>query len=119
LPVGPGDPKTVRVAISADGRTVAVASGAKLALWDGSLHAANGPGAPVAGVAISPDGKVLVAAAGNDLWVWHWDKEKGQLSDGASHAAHTSAVTAIAFVPGLNRWVSGSQDGSAIIWEIP
>jgi hypothetical protein len=118
LPLDPDDSKEPLIAISGDGKALVVASGKKVWLYSGALHRAQGPSKPVKAVAISTDGKRVVAAAGDALWVWHWDSNGGELDAGTQYPAHDSAVSAMCFIPELNRWATGAANGSVKIWEI-
>jgi WD40 repeat protein len=118
LTLDPDDSKEPLVAISGDGQALVVAAGKKVWLWNGFFHRALGPSDQVKAVAISPDGKRVAAGAGNSLWVWHWDSNSGEIDTGTRYPAHDSAVSAISFIPGLNRWATGAANGSVKIWEI-
>jgi hypothetical protein len=69
----------------------------------------------------------MVAGAVNALWVWHWDRDKSNLDEGKRLEGCTPAVkspaaahpVAVIYAPVPNRWISGCEDGSATIWEVP
>lgn len=103
------------VAISPDGRTLAVSELATIALWDigsgtkvGSL-ADVAP--PVLGLAFSPDGRILASGSDYDT-AFLWDTAGG---------AKLQSLTGhwVAFSPDGQTLAAGSPDGKVQIWAAP
>ena len=65
--------------------------------------------------AISPDG-TLMAAGGDQGAVQIWSVRTGALV--ASAAGHAFNVNSVEFFAEGDRLVSGSQDGTAIVWQL-
>ena len=110
------------VAVSPDESRVAAASVDQVLLWrlgGGQPLMVKQLNANVTGVAFSPDGKLLAAAAANSIWIW--DLSGGGMEPRKPLNAHSAPVTSLVFLPGLSplSLVSGSEDKSLKIWEIP
>lgn len=67
-----------------------------------------------ASIAVSPDGR-LVAAGGDDSVVRLWSTETGKML--GDLVGHTGPVKAVVFFDDGQRLVSGSYDGTAIVWR--
>ncbi len=61
-----------------------------------------------------PDGASVLLAGDNTLHLW--DLHTGELSQ--SLRSHQHAVTCLAWLPGAERFISGSDDGSVIVWDL-
>ncbi|HWM59168.1 MAG TPA: hypothetical protein VNO83_15150 [Pseudonocardia sp.] len=115
VPVGPAG--VADVALSADGRRLAVLDAAGVA----SIRPVPGPGPvltlPAAGVtalAISPDGRLVAAGSGAGVAVWSADTGAPvRTLDPA-----TAAVGGLAFHPAGDRLVGIAADGTAVVWGL-
>jgi len=67
-----------------------------------------------ASIAVSPDGR-LVAAGGDDSVVRLWSTETGRMV--GDLVGHSGPVNAVAFFDDGERLVSGSYDGTTIVWR--
>jgi polar amino acid transport system permease protein len=126
------DAALVDLAVAADGSILAVVDGeGAIRVWDaetGQALQTIGPGQNATlAVALSPDGALVAAGDGENVQIWHvrtgqeaqrleghWeddDPEKDWLG-------HEEAVTALAFNPDGTTLVSGSEDGSSLIWDL-
>lgn len=104
------------VGVSADGRTVAVASQQFVRV--GRLDAPRvSPGYEARGsvwsLALSPDGGRLAGCWGNRVTVW--DSAGG--SEVAEFTGHTAEVRAVAFNPDGTALASGALDGTVRVWD--
>jgi WD40 repeat protein len=106
------------LALSPDGRTLAAAVGGTLRLYDldtnRELRRLDNV-ALAGGLAFSPDGRLL--ALGEMSGVSLWDPATGELLGRAS--GHWGAVQALRFSPDGKSLVSGSDDTTALIWDVP
>ncbi len=119
------------VAFSPDGKTLAVMSGYHRVRWqafdspDAGLirfyDAATGKELfQLAGqeplLAFSPDGKTLATGGHGDHAVHLWDagtgKGRGRLN------GHQGRITSLAFTADGRRLISGSEDGTALVWDV-
>lgn len=105
-----------RVAFAPDGSAVALAKKDQVLIWrlpDAEfLLALDLATIGEACVAYSPDGSLLTAGAGSEIQVW-------RVSDGSllhTLAGPNSTVTDVAFLPGGQRIVSASWDGTVRLW---
>ena len=105
--------------VSPDGRTVAVAEGNDVALFDaGSLteiRRLRGHRAPVRSLQFSPNGTVL-ASGSADHNVVLWDVATGGAIQ--TLAGHTDTVLALAFSPDGGTLYSGSLDRHVLVWDL-
>ena len=67
-------------------------------------------------VAFSPDGKVL--AASQDKIIQLWDVQTHTVRRSRPLEGHTSWVWSVAFSPDGRTLVSGSGDGTLLLWEL-
>ncbi len=109
------------VAYSPDGRTLASGAGNLIKLWDAEtgahLHTLEPPRTGVGRVnclAFHPDGRSLFAGHWRDVHVW--DMMTGGLK--RTLLGHRDWVTGLAFHPDGQTLVSGSEDGTALLWKI-
>ncbi|KAF7990932.1 hypothetical protein HCN44_000737 [Aphidius gifuensis] len=66
---------------------------------------------------VCPSSKLIITAGTNSV-VTIWEYSKRQLSIKQCLYGHTEAVTCLASSPAYNVIVSGSRDGTAIIWDL-
>lgn len=68
---------------------------------------------------VCPSSKLIVTAGTSSvITIWEYDVRKKQLKIRFSLYAHTDAVTCLAASPAYNVIVSGSRDGTAIVWDL-
>ena len=112
----------VNIAISPDGKTLAVATSFNMLIFDPGnlevpLFTLEGQGSP-SRVAFSPDGQTLASAGSNfDGTIGLWDMAKGGVKR-AVLEGHTEAIYSIAFSPDGTLLASGSRDKSVRIWDV-
>ena len=70
----------------------------------------------VVSLALSRDGKRLAAGSATGR-VTIWDLASGTIL--APFAGHDGPVTGLVFTTDANRLVSSSQDGTALVWQVP
>jgi WD40 repeat protein len=103
----------VAVAISRDGRFLAGA-GTKTFLWDVTTHhLLQRFDIPGSAVAFSPDGTVLAGASGTEIHIWN----VATGTETAVLSGHLGRINSLSF-GGDGRLASGSQDGSAKVWDV-
>jgi WD40 repeat protein/tRNA A-37 threonylcarbamoyl transferase component Bud32 len=109
--VGP----VLAVAFSPDGTRIAVGGQTRAVVCDATTGevALKLDTGTVNSLAFSPDGKRLVGCNGDRIYVW--DAMTGQKT--FSFKGHAYGVECVAFNHDGKRIVSGSQDGTARIWE--
>jgi WD40 repeat protein len=66
-------------------------------------------------LAYSPDGKHFVSADRN-RYIYVWDNASKEVKN-SGWQFHSAAVTSVDFSPNSEKLVSGSLDGSFIIWK--
>jgi WD40 repeat protein len=121
-----GNPVLSTAAFSADGRTLATSSAGWICVWDvaaGTLRRRiRYPHARDCWLALSPDGKTLATA---DLWsqeefgedkIRLYDVETGELVLTLEPGEDRADV--LAFSPDGSRLLTGSQRGSALVWDV-
>jgi WD40 repeat protein len=91
-----------------------LASGKEVATLEG--HEAS-----THGLAFSPDGKLMASCSGgsqtiNDQTVRVWDLTTGR--EQRRFEGHRGAVNAVVFTPDGRSVVSGSEDATALVWDI-
>lgn len=68
-------------------------------------------------IALSPDGTLLASGGpAQDHTVRLWDVATGK--ERARLAGHSSGVSSLAFSPDGKRLVSGSEDSTALVWDL-
>jgi RNA polymerase sigma factor (sigma-70 family) len=122
----PGDPVLSAAAFSADGRTMASFSQGWISLWDveaGTLRRRiKYPRADGSLLALAPDGKTLAATdvrtdedfGGGEIRLY--DVETGDLVLTLEPGDDRADV--LAFSPDGTRLLTGSERGSAIVWDV-
>ena len=104
---------------SRDGKTLAVATGLTVELWnpDGWKKEATltGPGKPVVRAAFSGDGN-LVAASSWDKKIHLWDRNTGKRR--RVFSGHQSRVLDVKFTCNDGCLMSSGEDGTVRVWEI-
>lgn len=113
------------VAVSPDGRTLAVAGSTGIWLYDKLslefIAALSGHAGPVASVSWSPAGDQLVSG-GQDASVRVWDvssvREGGASEQVHLLAAHQARVSAVSWSPDGRFIASASDDKTVWLWEI-
>jgi RNA polymerase sigma factor (sigma-70 family) len=69
---------------------------------------------PCQALAVSPDGELLAA---NDGWAIRvWDIASGQELE--KFSGHNGQILSLAFFPDSRRLISGSEDTTALIWDV-
>jgi WD40 repeat protein len=91
-----------------------LASGKEVALLEGHEESTNG-------LSFSPDGRLLASCSGsyqssNDARVRVWDLAAGR--ELRRFEGHRGAVNAVAFTSDGRSVVSGSEDGTALVWDV-
>jgi WD40 repeat protein len=109
------------VAFSADGKTLATAHYDEVILiWDlheGRLAASlKGHDGNVYSVALSPDGKTVVSGGSRDKTIRIWDVPSSSLR--AVLENQTGPTYILAFAPDGKRFLSWSENGPFILWDI-
>lgn len=117
------------VSFGPDGRMVATASRDQtVRMWhveDGQSRGQRDLPTPVNAVSFVQAGAYL-AAAGDDHLVHVWKVPEATTDPNAIEAlepvqtweGHTGAITSLAGIPGTNRLLSGSADGSLRVWDL-
>ncbi len=116
-----GDDGALRVALSADGKTVlAGAQDGSLYAWDVEseklLAKRKNHAGPIWGVAYSPD-KQFVYTAGEDGTLLIWDANTWKVV-GSFEAKETDGGP-LAISPDGNTAVTGYRNGAMIVWDLP
>ncbi|MEV4351832.1 WD40 repeat domain-containing protein [Actinoplanes sp. NPDC049596] len=106
------------VAVSPDGRRIAVGGFGKVSVWPaggrGAPEEYRGPEFYYDSVAFSPDGRRL-AAGTQERTVRIWDG--ADYTHGLALRGHRGAVRALAFSPDGRRLMSGSDDKTVRVWD--
>lgn len=107
------------VAFLPDGKGFVSGDSGAIRVWDVATgkvtQSLQGHDGAVTSVAVSADGTRLVSG-GADKSVRVWDLKKGK--ELHSHQEHGKSVTRAAFV-GRGQVLSGSEDGTMIVWQLP
>jgi hypothetical protein len=118
LPPIPFDDRVDALAISPDGKTLAVSllMEIKLLSIDGEeLFSLKGHGHQIFALAFSPDGKIL-ASGSLDNTIRFWDATTGRMLRILN--GHTKAVNSVAFSPDGKCLASGSDDTKVKVWDV-
>jgi WD40 repeat protein len=106
------------VAISNDKQTIAVADSTGtvrlVTISDGTVRKTFPGNEKILDLRFSPDDRILASAAGSDINIF--DVQAGTLIKKLSK--HDAAVNAVAFSANGRLLASGSDDRTAIIWQI-
>ncbi len=107
------------LAFGRDGRLVVGSSRGELRVWDVDARrvvaSASVPvRAGVESVAVSPDGRTLAVSSGDVVTLW----ELPSLAPVRTLSGHTNAVGDLAFSPDGRALLSGSDDGTARLWDV-
>jgi WD40 repeat protein len=108
------------VAYSSDGQQIFGKMGGRLIVWDaksgGILQNFHQVKEEFSGLAISPDGKSIAGAT--DRIVKVWDLQTG--IEQFSFKGHEQRITSVDFSPDpkRSRIVTGSEDGTAKVWDL-
>ena len=107
------------LALSPDGKSLAVGSDNEIELWkvgDKAPATTINAGQKITAVAIDAAGR-LVAAAREDRSIGVWDLKTGALQ--LELRKHEQVVNALAFSPDGRMLASGGDDRNAILWDLP
>lgn len=108
----------LEVALSPDGKTMAVRENSKLSVWDSEgvrKFWENRFQYGLEAIAFSPDGKMLVGGSA-DKTIKFWDAADGK--ELRSLAGHTDWVESVAFSPDGKRLASGGRDHIIKVWDV-
>jgi WD40 repeat protein len=107
------------LAFSPDGRTLAVAAGQTVRLWDATTCAGRatlrGHTRVVTDIAFTPDGRLL-ASASTDGQVKLWDVAAAK--ERAAFDWQVGPVTALALAPDGMRGACGGLEGDIAVWDL-
>jgi len=114
---GPTSTPRARITACLRGRTLAVAAGTRIQLWDlatgretGSVEAPSDN----ALVALSPDGQLLATADDSGPILW----EAATCKEVRRWKGHHGKVTALLFTPDGKTLLTGSMDTTALAWDV-
>ena len=108
----------VRITVSPDGTRIAAAMGDRtVRIWDDTgrlLQTLRGHADLVMDVAFSPDGRLLASSSyDKTVRIWHLESGRHRVLRG-----HTGPVNRVAW-RGPHELVTGSQDGTLRVWQVP
>ena len=111
------DEKGIRIALSGEGRRLAIVSDRQLAVYvveTGEMLCTREKSAGPAAVAISPDG-LRAAIANRDGVVRVWDVDRSD--DGHTLAGRDGSALGLAFTPDGRRLAIACKEGTVRIWD--
>ncbi|MBV9158770.1 MAG: hypothetical protein JO097_21100, partial [Acidobacteriaceae bacterium] len=113
-----GPPNVTAIAYSPNGKALAMASNSRIDFLDpaGTVHQAVSldTAGPVQRLLYSPNGIFLAASSGNQCFVWNLQTGGEPVTTLSGHA---KAVQAVAFSMTGDFVATGSDDGTAKIWD--
>ncbi|MET8829378.1 hypothetical protein ABZX40_25985 [Streptomyces sp. NPDC004610] len=112
-------------ALTPDGRTLAMADGARLDLWDLAdprrprrLSSVDGSGATWNFIEFTPDGDTLIGArADHTLWLWDTTDPTRPTLLSSRPTGHTDAIYAVAVRPDGRIAATSSYDHTLRLWD--
>ncbi|MGH7227374.1 MAG: WD40 repeat domain-containing protein, partial [Gemmataceae bacterium] len=116
----PGTYEQKNIALSPDGKLVAVGQEKAIVLWDliSGKEVRRLAQADAFGVAFSPDGKIL-AAGGDDPVIHLWDLGTGKKIAQFDWKRNPTSVTVLAFTPDGKTLIAGQKFDSKIgLWDV-
>src|SRR5205085_151085 len=107
------------VALSGDGKTLAWGAGeGEMGVWQpatgGDLGRFQGQRGTISALAFVPNGRMLASADGKTIRLW----DVATLKCRRELAGHTNQVLALDCSPDGRTLVSGSDDGTALVWDL-
>lgn len=114
------------VAVSADGRTVAVADDLDVRLWDIATPAAPTPLGPplsghtgaVSGLAFSARGVLAVSSFDQTTTLWAVTDPAQPALVGTATGGHSQGVSSVALMPDGITMITGGVDGKTVRWDV-
>jgi WD40 repeat protein len=117
-----GHSKGVRaIAVTPDSRqAISASEDGTLKIWDlasgKELRTLAGHDSPLQAVAMAPDGQAVISASAKTFTVW--DMGSGSPQRSIPITGHTFKITAVAIMPGGQRGLTGSRDGTVMVWDL-
>lgn len=73
----------------------------------------------ISGAAFSPDGRGLLVSSENQLAYYRLDENGGNWAFAGTGETHTAKINSMAFSPDSTVALSGSDDGTVRLWDVP